>query len=47
MFLEKGRRKGGERARVCKRSSFGVISSPLLAPKGSNTIQEEIGRGSR
>ena len=40
-------RNGGEKLGFARRMGFGVISSPLLAPKGSNTIQEEIGRGSR
>ena len=41
-FLEKKRGEKGVKARVGKRSSFGWLSFPFLAPKRSSNIQEEI-----
>ena len=43
LVLEKKRgEKKGERARVCKRSSFGWVCFPFLATKISSNLQEEI-----
>ena len=36
-FLEKGEEKGEKKARVCKRSSFGVILSHFLLLRGQAT----------
>ena len=46
-FWRRIEEKKGERARVCKRSSFGWVCSPLLAPKRSSNLQEEICKDSR
>ena len=46
-FWRRIEEKKGERARVCKRSSFGWDCSPLLAPKRSSNLQEEICRDPR
>ena len=41
-FLEKERRKGGERLGFARRSGFGWVCFPFLPPKGSSNLQEEI-----
>ena len=41
-FGEGERRKGEKKVRARERSSFGVILSPLLAPKRSNNLEEKI-----
>ena len=41
-FWRRREKKKGERARVCKRSSFCWLGSPLLAPKRSNNLEEKI-----
>ena len=41
-FGEGERRKAEKKARARERSSFGVILSPLLAPKRSNNLEEKI-----
>ena len=41
-FSRRREEKKGEGARVCKRLSFGWLCSPVLAPKRSNNLEENI-----
>ena len=41
-FLEKGRRKGGERLGFARRSGFGWVCFSFLPPTGSSNLHEEI-----